>query len=105
MFLAPVQALAMMRARRPEGLDTTDLSEVITGGAAMSKNMFLEFRDMLPGTNVGQGYGQTEVAGVITKFLFFKRKDVILSYKNPESCGRPIRGIWYKVRYYLIKII
>lgn len=97
-FLAPVHALSMVKAGRPEGLDTTGLVEVITGGSAMSRKQFLEFRDMLPGTHLSQGYGQTEVAGVITKFSFSRAKDVILEYKNPESCGRPLAGIWYKVR-------
>lgn len=98
MFLAPVHALSMVKAGRPEGLDTTELVEVITGGSAMSSAQFLEFRDMLPGTHVNQGYGQTEVAGVITKFNFSRRKDAILQYKNPDSCGRAVRGILYKVR-------
>lgn len=97
-FLAPIHAISMVKAGRPEGLDTTTLHEVITGGSAMSRKQFLDFRDLLPGTHLSQGYGQTEVAGVITKFNFARRKDVVLGFKNPESCGRPLPGIWYKVR-------
>lgn len=98
MFIAPVLAIAMIRTGRPEGIDTTSLLEVLTGGSAMTISQMREFRDLLPGTNVTQGYGQTEVAGAITLFKSNKRRDVLLAWSRPDSCGRPIKGIWYKVK-------
>lgn len=98
MFLAPIQALEMCKCGRPEGIDTSSLLEVVTGGSALTKTQMAVFRDLLPGTHVNQAYGQTEVAGIITTFKTHNRKDVVLSYLRPHSCGRPVRSMFYKVR-------
>lgn len=97
-FLAPIQAIEMSNAGRPEGIDTTSLLELLCGGGILPTKHVLQLRDLLPGTNVTQAYGQTEIAGAITSFNSKKRKDILLSYYRPQSCGRPIRGIWYKVQ-------
>lgn len=96
-FLAPIQAIEMCNAGRPDSVDTTSLLELLCGGGNLQLKHIIQLRDLLPGTNVTQVYGQTEIAGAITIFNSSKRKDVLLSYYKPESCGRPIRGIWYKV--------
>lgn len=97
-FLAPILAVEMCHEDRPEGVDTTSLLEVMTGGGPLSTKYVYQLRDLLPGANIAQCYGQTEIAGAITSFNSRRRKDVLLAYHKPSSCGRPIRGVWYKVR-------
>lgn len=87
----------MCNAGRPDSVDTTSLLELLCGGGILPLKHNLLLRDLLPGTNITQVYGQTEIAGAITIFSTKKRKDILLAYYKPESCGRPIRGLWYKV--------
>lgn len=98
MFLAPIQLLEMCKCGRPEGIDTSSLLEVVTGGSAITVTQIKVFRDLLPGTHVNQGYGQTEISGFISMFKTNSKKDVALSYLKPDSCGRPMPYISYKVR-------
>lgn len=98
MFLAPIQVLEMCKCGRPDGLDTSCLLEIATGGTALTKAQMAVFRDLLPGTHINQAYGQTEVAGIITMFKTKSRKDIVLSYLRPHSCGRPMPSMSYRVR-------
>lgn len=100
MFLIPVQAIEMCNVGRPDSVNTTSLLELLYGGGRLPLKHILQLRDLLPGTNITQVYGQTESAGAITIFNSKKRKDVLLAYYKPLSCGRPIRGIFYKVVAY-----
>ncbi|XP_022910019.2 luciferin 4-monooxygenase-like [Onthophagus taurus] len=97
MFVAPSQAMAMMKHGKPEGLNTATLYDLMVGGGPMSSENMMAFKDLFPGTNVGLVYGQTEVAGLITIFKPAVRKDIILMHSKPSSSGRPSFGMWFKV--------
>lgn len=97
LFLTPNAALNMCRVGRPDNLDTTSLLCLAIGGGILTEMYLNSLKDYLPGTFVTQIYGQTEVAGIITTFNMFSVQDALLLYRKPRSCGRPIRGISYKV--------
>lgn len=97
MFVAPGHAISMIKEGRPDGIDTTSLLDFLIGGGHLSAENLLSLRDLLPGTNVFVGYGQTEVAGSGTTFRTNLRKDVLLLHEKLKSCGRPIPGLCYKV--------
>lgn len=96
-FLAPIQALRMLQAGRPDGVDTNSMLNVIIGGGPLGENHVLALRDLLPGTNVALAYGQTEIAGLATGFKPHCRQDVILMVDKAGSCGRPVPGATYKI--------
>ncbi|XP_044268934.1 4-coumarate--CoA ligase 1-like [Tribolium madens] len=96
-FLAPSQASEMLKVGRPDNVDTSSLLCVLTGGGVFPEKQSLALRDLLPGTYISQGYGQTEVAGVLTCFNMNDVKDTLRLHYKPSSCGRPIHGIWYKI--------
>lgn len=98
MFVAPVHLLEMYKSGRPEGINTSSLLEVATGGSILTKTQITLFRDLLPGTHVNQVYGQTEISGFISSFKTNNKEDVVLSYLKPDSCGRPMPFVSYKVR-------
>ncbi|RZB38699.1 4-coumarate--CoA ligase 1-like, partial [Asbolus verrucosus] len=97
LFLAPNQASEMCKAGRPEDIDTSSLLTMLTGGGIFTEKLLLILRDLLPGTYISQAYGQTEVAGVLTCFKLNDVKDSLLLHYKPSSCGRPIKGISYKI--------
>lgn len=98
MFIQPRLIQEMIGTGRPDGIDTTSLRAVFTGGYAINAAKLLQFRKLVPQTHVTQGYGLSEVAGGVTFFNGGKEKDVLLSWKKSESCGRPIKGLLYKVQ-------
>lgn len=65
-------------------------------GENISQTVMEKAKQVFPGAIVLRGYGLTETAGILTAFRF--PEDLHLLLKNPESVGRPIRGISYKVR-------
>lgn len=103
-FLAPIQAMEMCHVGRPEEIDTTSLLELLCGGGILPTKCILQLRDLLPGANVTQIYGLTEITGAVVTFSSKKRKDLLLSYYKPQSCGRPVRGLCYKVCYCAVTI-
>lgn len=96
-FLAPIQALRMLQAGRPEDINTTNVLNVVIGGGPLGENHILALKDLLPGTNVVLAYGQSEIAGLATAFKPTCREDLIMSMKKPSSCGRLVPGLSYKV--------
>lgn len=96
--MAPVQALAITKAGRPEGIDTTSLIDVIVGGGPATSQQITDMRDVFPGANVSLAYGMTEVVGFATCFSPNVRKQLLLSFKNPSSSGLPIPGVTIKVK-------
>lgn len=87
----------MIKVGRPEKLDTTSLWTVLTGGATLSEFYLKKLRDLLPGTFIFQGYGQTEAGGILTLFKTRDAKERMLLYNKPNSVGTPFSGISYKV--------
>lgn len=87
----------MCKAGRPDNLDTTSLLCLATGGGNLSETYLNALKDYLPGTFLTQMYGQTEMAGTITAYDMCSVRDAILLHQKPTSCGRPIKGISYKV--------
>lgn len=64
----------------------------------MSTKLLVNLRSLFPTTFVSNGYGQTEVSGLITVFNYKNPEDVRLSKEKLESCGRPVSTIdMYKV--------
>ncbi|KAJ8919720.1 hypothetical protein NQ315_006248 [Exocentrus adspersus] len=97
MFLAPSQVVDVVKAGRPDGVDTTSLLSCMIGGATISRKLTGELRDLLPGTFVAMAYGQTEVTGVIAFFRINQVKDTLALHHRPESVGRIAPGFKYKV--------
>lgn len=96
-FMAPSSAIMLLKTGRPDGVDTTSLTDVIVGGGPLSAENNLALRDLLPGTNVQLIYGQSEGAGIVTMFRIGDRRDVLQTFNKPTSSGRPILGFSYKV--------
>ncbi|KAI4471466.1 long-chain-fatty-acid--coa ligase [Holotrichia oblita] len=97
MFVAPVQAIGMIKVGRPDDFNTTSFLDLLIGGGPISSENLLYLRDLLPGTNVFICFGQTEIAGVGTTFRTNLRKDIFILHTKPKSCGRPIPGFSYKI--------
>lgn len=89
----------MLRAGRPDGIDTTSLWALMNGGGSVSELHLKEIRDLLPGTFVFQAYGQSEVAGILTLFKTNEVKESVMLYYKPNSAGTPVPGLTYKVKY------
>lgn len=96
-MVSPFIAMALVKVGRPEGISTKSLKIVGVGGGPLSADQVTAVRDTLPGTNVFLGYGLTETAGCGCMFTM-AAKSMLLSYKNPSSCGQPLPGYTYKVR-------
>ncbi|XP_030753772.1 4-coumarate--CoA ligase 1-like [Sitophilus oryzae] len=96
-FLAPIQGYQMIAAGRPDDIDTSSLTGLVTGGALFFSNKLSELRDLLPGAFVFQAFGMTEVSGLSTIFNLNKTKDRLLLHYRPASCGRPVPGFNYKI--------
>ncbi|XP_044744932.1 malformin synthetase mlfA-like [Coccinella septempunctata] len=96
-FLSPFQCLDLSKSTRPEGVDTSSLHVLATGGGPISENLVHSLRDILPGTFVLQLYGQTEVCGASTMFQTRRIDDQLLLHYKPKSVGRPMPGFWLKV--------
>lgn len=96
--MAPIQALFLTKAGRPEGIDTTSLTDVVVGGGPATSQQMVDLRDLLPGANVCLAYGMTELVGFATCFTPNIRKQILLSFKNPSSSGLPIPGSTIKVK-------
>ncbi|KAJ8939529.1 hypothetical protein NQ314_011096 [Rhamnusium bicolor] len=94
---APNQIIDMIRVGRPDGLDTTSLAACIIGGAALPERLMRVLRDLLPGTFVFMGYGQTEVTGIMTLFSIKQVKHTLSLHYKPESVGIPLAGYCCKV--------
>lgn len=72
----------------------------ITGEKA-SLALMEKTKQVFPGAIVGNGYGQTEAGGNLTAFQV--PDDVGLLLRKPESVGRPIAGISYRVREQVLR--
>nr|XP_023026911.1 luciferin 4-monooxygenase-like [Leptinotarsa decemlineata] len=97
LFLSPSQAVDMVKAGRPDHLDTTSLWTCFTGGAALSEKYIETLRDLLPGCFVFQVYGQSEVAGILTQFKTNQVRDCLYLHQKPRSVGVAVAGFKYKI--------
>lgn len=96
-FLNPLQAINMMKAGRPEVLDTTSLRTLTTAGDTVSTPVLNKLREFLPGTSVYQSYGLSEASGAVSLFKPNETKDSLLLFHKPDSVGTPVPGLSYKV--------
>lgn len=96
-LLAPPQFISVLRVGRPDGVNTSSMLCCLTTGSTVSAKNIKKFRDLLPGTNVFQLYGQTETAGPVTGFGSKQPNRSLLLYQQPSSVGIPIPGFSYKV--------
>lgn len=87
----------MLRSGRPEAVDTTSLRTYTIAGGPISESHLIEMRELLPGTFVSQGYGQSEVAGTLSFFKTKYVKETLMLHHKPTSVGTPLPGINYKV--------
>lgn len=102
MMYAPVMIAAnMIQSGRPDCIDTSKLQDFYIGGTCVFSDTIIGIRDLLPGTNVFQTYGLTELAGTLTIFKPCDEKDVIQLHMKPLSCGKPVPGFWYKVNDFM----
>lgn len=96
--MAPSQAIAIYKRGRPEGINTTNLADVIIGGGPLAAEHMEEIRELFPGANCNIVYGQTEVAGVVTNFKRNVRQEIIWMYQKPGSAGTIAPDTYCKVR-------
>lgn len=96
-FLAPIQAVYMIKVGCHEMLDTISLRTLLTGGDALLEPYYKGLRDLLPSTIIYQNYGQSEVAGIVTIFKTKDPKERLLLSNKPNSSGTPVPGFSYKV--------
>ncbi|XP_017786045.1 PREDICTED: 4-coumarate--CoA ligase-like 5 [Nicrophorus vespilloides] len=96
-FMAPSQVVRIIKAGRPEGVDTTSLHDIIIGGGPLSAENNMLMGDLVPGAFVHLAYGQSEATGLLTCFRPSDRRDVLHMHKKYSSCGRPLSGIQYKI--------
>lgn len=85
-----------MHVPRDAHFDASSLKNVFITGGYIPKAILLEMRKVLYTSNVINCYGLTE-AGNVTNFNPFSEEDIKLAYAKPKSCGRPKRGMWYKI--------
>lgn len=97
-FLTVAALQDTCRDGRPSGTNTESLKLLMTGGEHVPKSLLLKAASLLPGTNVCQGYGQTETAGPVAVWTPTDPEHIRMSQQKPESCGRPFEGISYKVQ-------
>lgn len=83
----------------PPRINLESLRVLITAGEPLSTEIMLRLREKYPSTIIVQGYGSTESAGVISLFRISDSEDVRLLTNKPSSCGRPVAGISYKVKF------
>lgn len=97
LMLIPIMALEWLKSERPEKIDLKGLQCLRISGLPASGDLILALREMLPGVEVYQTYGQTELCSLATSFKDLDCKHRALFNKNPGSSGLPIRGFSYKV--------
>ncbi|XP_045473075.1 luciferin 4-monooxygenase-like isoform X2 [Harmonia axyridis] len=95
-FLGPFECIMVMRTPKPPDVDTSTLKLLGTGGAALREIVFIALRQIFPNCLVFQGYGQTEVGGLLVKWATKDPEDLALLHVKPSSCGRTYGGFWYK---------
>ncbi|KAJ8951647.1 hypothetical protein NQ318_012318 [Aromia moschata] len=95
--LAPTLVSDLIKGGRPDGVDTSSLLSCVVGGGSVSATQMNQIRDLLPGTFVFLAYGQTEVAGILTIFQLNQVSHTLALHHKPESSGKPVAGIAYKV--------
>ncbi|KAK4872930.1 hypothetical protein RN001_014959 [Aquatica leii] len=95
-FLNPMQALQMVRSRKPESVNLKNVKLLYIGGNSISVKQMKEIKSGLPHTLVYNGYSQSEV---FEGLLYFKPTfaDLQLSNKNLSSVGTIMNGRHYKV--------
>ncbi|KAI4471457.1 long-chain-fatty-acid--coa ligase [Holotrichia oblita] len=97
LFMASNQAIALLKTFKPRSVCTDSLKIIHAGGGPISPDHLLSLRELLPNVDVVLVYGQTEVAGFGFMFKTTSKDDMILMKRKPKSCGKPIRGFWYKI--------
>lgn len=97
MFLHPTAAISLLRTASPEGFNISSLRSILIGGATISEPHIRKLRDQLPGKFVFQGYGQSEVGGLLTLFKIHYVKENMRLFNKPHSVGKPLKGLKYKV--------
>lgn len=96
-FMAPCQLIDVARSKPSEDVDVSSLTQVLTGGSAISGEQIKEVKRSFKNMFIAQGCGQTEVSGIYTGYNANIPKHVELAERNPSSCGMPMAGILYKV--------
>ncbi|KAF2890250.1 hypothetical protein ILUMI_15923, partial [Ignelater luminosus] len=96
-FLAPSQAISLYNKGRPDGINTTHLSDFIIGGGPLAAEHILRIRDIFPGTNVSLIYGQTEIGGTGFCFGPNRKENIWALCEKPGACGRPVPDLICKI--------
>lgn len=81
----------------PKNVSIESLRCIVSVGDVLHAHCVLKVREILPKTIICQAYGSTE-AGSVTIFNLNCKEDLCLSFEHPDSCGRPRRGVQYKVK-------
>lgn len=97
LFLPPHRLYDMIRLRPNEPVDISSLRCVRLAGSSISKERILKVRRDLQNVVVKQGCGQTEISGTYADLYLKNPKDFRFIIEKPDSIGRPVKGITYKV--------
>lgn len=90
------EACTWMQSPHDEKIDVISLRNVYITGGHISQTVVSEMKRFLTTTNIINCYGLTE-AGNVADFDPQSQDDMEMAQAKPESCGRPRKGIWYKV--------
>lgn len=100
MFLSPTGLQELYRAAvSAKKMDSSSLKVISYGGSPLPRTFIESVKGILPNVILSQAYGLTETAGAVLKFNLADSKQRKLQERKPESCGRPISGISYKVTF------
>lgn len=96
-YLPPHMVYELLQTKKPQNADTSTLKILISGGATISGDKLVQLREFFPNCVVYQGYGQTELSGIVTIFDLRTKDGLEFSLKKPNSCGMAFPGNQYKV--------
>lgn len=95
-FIAPYHGMDCL-ACKPEKVDTSSLRLVCTGSCLVTKNYMENLFRAMPTTIILNMYGMTEVGGMISRFDPTNPEEVEEQRKKPQSVGRVMHYIKWKV--------
>ncbi|KAJ8967845.1 hypothetical protein NQ314_002607, partial [Rhamnusium bicolor] len=85
-FMMPHQAVEFLAHRKD--VNTSNLKYFVNGGSTVTKKLVDDLNEALPHSVIINGYGLTEMTGVITTFNPGIPEDVEMQIRKPHSCGK-----------------
>ncbi|GJQ77864.1 hypothetical protein Trydic_g16117 [Trypoxylus dichotomus] len=96
-IFSSTQATLLMKSNKLPHLRFEHLKQIAVGAAPVSLELFRSLEKAFPNVTIIQGYGWTEIGGMVTLSNVKSATETLLFKNKPRSCGRPLPGIWCKV--------